>query len=162
MNLCGIKKPLISSINKWTLILNLNIVQYVNYMKNPTDLFSNAKKKKTPNKQTHTPWNTNWINPERKYLPTEENSHYNQSHLSPTQSQDILKHNHIKSYWLRFEVGVSHHLTCSPSWYCTAACMASTSLSTRSFQVLFKASQAEFSCKLSAIYSNRQKNFTAV
>lgn len=51
MNLCGIKKPLISSINKWTLIVNLNIVQYVNYMKNPTDLFSNAKKNP---KQTNT------------------------------------------------------------------------------------------------------------
>lgn len=71
VNLCGIKNRTLSSINKGTLISNLNIVQYMNnYMKKTTqtDLFFNAKKK------THNP-----TNPEKKYLPTEENSRYNQS-----------------------------------------------------------------------------------
>lgn len=41
--------------------------------------------------------------------------------------------------------GHGGHLTCNPSWYWTAACMASSSLSTRSFQALFRESHAEFS-----------------
>lgn len=37
--------------------------------------------------------------------------------------------------------------TCRPSWNCTAACMASSSLSTLSFQVLLRFSHAEFTWK---------------
>lgn len=41
-------------------------------------------------------------------------------------------------------------LTCSPSWYWTAACIASSSLSTRSFQALFRESQAEFNYNINS------------
>lgn len=37
--------------------------------------------------------------------------------------------------------------TCRPSWNCTAACMASSSFSTLSLQVLFRFSHAEFTWK---------------
>lgn len=39
---------------------------------------------------------------------------------------------------------ISQPLTCRVSWYCTAACMASSSFSSLSFHVLFKFSQALF------------------
>lgn len=69
VNLCGIIKPLLLSVNKGTLISNLNVVQYINnYMRKTTQQIYSLMQKK--HKLT---------NPEKKDLPTEENSHYNQS-----------------------------------------------------------------------------------
>lgn len=104
---------------------------------NPTDLFFNAKKP-----QTNQPWEKKTCLL-KKTVTIIRVIHY----LSPTQLCDFFYYNHRKVYWLKTGLGISHHLTCSPSWYWTAACIASTSLSTRSFHVLFKASQAELSCK---------------
>lgn len=73
--------------------------------------------------------------------------------------RNTFAHNHMHTEWcdahtcqrplagIFLLAGASEHhypLTCSPSWYWTAACMASSSLSTRSFQALFRESQAEF------------------
>lgn len=55
--------------------------------------------------------------------------------------------NNISCFQLRPASGHKNHLTCNPSWYWTAACMASSNLSTRSFQALFRESQAEFNYK---------------
>jgi len=105
---------------------------------NPTDLFFHAK---IPQIQNQTRGKSICLL--QKIVTIIRVIHY----LPPTQSQDIFYYNHIKSCWLQTGLGIAHILTCSPSWYWTAACIASTSLSTRSFHVLFKTSQAEFSCK---------------
>lgn len=61
--------------------------------------------------------------------------------------------NNTSCFQLRPASGHSNHLTCNPSWYWTAACMASSSLSTRSFQALFSESHAEFNYK-----QNKRRN----
>lgn len=106
---------------------------------NPIYIFFSAK---NPNKPTPSNLKKKKICLLKKIVTTTR-VHY----LSPTSSHDTFYYNHIKSHWLKVGLGVSHHLTCNPSWYWTAACIASPSLSTRSFHVLFNASQAEFSCK---------------
>lgn len=140
IRLCAAKKSLLLSTNKGTLILNLNTVQYMDMKK--TTQYTYSLVQKNPNKPTPSNLKKKKICLLKKIVTTTR-VHY----LSPTSSHDTFYYNHIKSHWLKVGLGVSHHLTCNPSWYWTAACIASPSLSTRSFHVLFNASQAEFSCK---------------
>lgn len=53
----------------------------------------------------------------------------------------------MPSQYLLCRSEIGHSSTCRPSWNCTAACMASSSLSTLSFHVLLRCSHAEFTWK---------------